>query len=153
VSGSLEARLALLEDRGSLDELRRLFCQYTDEQRWDDLAALFAEDGVLEIREQVRGREAIREFASHLPEVWEFWWHFVSNETARIDGDRAEGVSYFNAPFTMDGISMNALGRYDDTFVRVDGYWKFAHRRLSFASSAPVAESWDSIPEGVGSAR
>jgi hypothetical protein len=151
---AVERRLALLEDRFALAELRTLFCQYTDEQRWDDLVSLFAEDGVLEIRDAVEGRAAIREFVGHLPEVWQFWWHFISNETAEIEGDSAEGVSYFNAPFAMDGASMNALGRYDDSFVRVDGEWKFSRRVLSFAVSAPVADGWTGeIPEGLRSAR
>lgn len=149
-STSLEQRIKLLEDRAELSELRARFCILTDDRRWEDLADLFAQDGVLDVRGPVQGRDAIREFASHLPEVWESWFHTVDTEVTEIDGDAATGISCFNAPFVAEGTSFNALGRYEDRFVRVDGAWRFARRSLSFSVSAPVSAGWSAeLPEGL----
>lgn len=147
---SLEQRIARLEDRAAISELRARFCVYTDEQRWDDLVALFTADGVLDVRGEVKGREAIRDAVGHLPELWESWWHTVDTEITEIDDDSATGIAYFDAPFVAEGESFNAIGRYDDSFARDDGEWRFSRRVLSFAVSAPLSAGWNGeLPEGI----
>jgi hypothetical protein len=150
VGETLEQRLARVEDRLELSELRARFCQYADERLWAELAGLFAEDAVFDVAGPVQGRAAILEFVSGLPERWERWWHFLSTETIQVDGDTASGLSYFDAPYVADGVSFSAVGRYDDTFVRENGEWRFATRVLSFAWTAPIADGWSApLPNGL----
>ena len=61
--------------------------------------------------------------------------HFVGQSTVfTLSGDRATGEAYTMAHhLTVDGGKrrlMIAALRYDDTFVKVDGGWLFAERRL-----------------------
>jgi hypothetical protein len=154
VTSSLEQRIALLEDRAAISELLARFCLLADQRRWRELADLYTVDGVFDVRGPVQGREAILEAVSHLPDVWDHWFHFVSNEIIEIADDHATAVSSFNAPFVQDGVSFNALGRYDDTLERVDGVWQFSRRALSFSVNAPVSEGWTtSLADGLKAAR
>ena len=147
---SLEQRIRQLEDRCEISELRARFCLLTDDRRWEELAGLFTEDGVLDVRGPVQGRQAILDMVTHLPDVWQAWFHMVDTEMTEITGDTAEGIACFNAPFVADGTSFNALGRYEDGFARVDGAWLFSRRALSFAVSAPVSEGWSAeLPDGM----
>lgn len=149
-ASALEQRIAMLEDRAAIAELRARFCILADERRWAELAELFTEDGVFDVRGPVTGRAAILASVRGLEEVWDAWWHFTDTQTLEITGDSARGVAYFDAPFVAEGVSFTSMGRYDDEFARVDGGWLIARRALSFAWSAPVAEGWTSpLPEGL----
>jgi ketosteroid isomerase-like protein len=61
--------------------------------------------------------------------------HFVGQSTVlSLTGDRAKGEAYTLAHhLTVDGAKrslMIAALRYDDTFVKTDGAWLFAERKL-----------------------
>ena len=59
--------------------------------------------------------------------------HFNGQSTITLEGDRATGESYCIAHhlFTDDKRKlMVAWLRYGDTFLKVDGAWLFAERRL-----------------------
>jgi SnoaL-like domain len=60
--------------------------------------------------------------------------HFNGQSTVTLDGDRATGESYCLAQhlYTEDGERklMVASLRYLDTFVKTDGTWLFAERKL-----------------------
>lgn len=75
--------------------------------------------------------------------------HMVGNILVEVDGDRAEGESYFIAHHVLPGGDgdrfMVAAGRYLDRFERRDGRWKIAHRHAVYDWSTNVAASdiWD----------
>ena len=60
--------------------------------------------------------------------------HFNGQSTVVLGGDRATGESYCIAHhlFTDDGVRKLMLAhlRYDDAFVKRDGAWLFAERKL-----------------------
>jgi uncharacterized protein (TIGR02246 family) len=61
--------------------------------------------------------------------------HFNGQSTIALDGDRATGESYCLAHHLSVGADgqrtlMAAAIRYDDVFVKQDGAWLFAERRL-----------------------
>jgi ketosteroid isomerase-like protein len=61
--------------------------------------------------------------------------HFNGQRTLALDGDRATGESYCLAHHLSNGrdgqrTMMIAAIRYLDTFVKLDGGWLFAERRL-----------------------
>jgi hypothetical protein len=65
---------------------------------------------------------------------YEVTTHFNGQSTVRLNGDHATGESYCLAHhlFTKDGKRklMVASIRYLDTFVKTDGAWLFAERKL-----------------------
>jgi hypothetical protein len=117
------------------DTLAR-YAHYADSGRFEDLAALFAPDGVLEIDEveTLRGRAAILEFLGRARErlragaARPYIRHHVSSVVIELEGeDRARAESYFLA-ITERG--PDHWGRYRDRLVLDGGRWLFAHRRV-----------------------
>lgn len=81
----------------------------------------------------LHGRAALTPVFKDLNQ-YEATTHFNGQSTVELDGDRATGESYTIAYhlFTKDGQRqiMIASLRYLDTFVKIDGGWKFAERNL-----------------------
>ena len=121
------------------EAIRHTIASYTyhaDRGRFDDVAALFAPDGVLEVDgiggARAEGREAIRAFFGgvggdvrvtappgrmqhHVATVW----IDVASPTA------AQAACYFTV---MTGAGVDHWGRYRDTFTPEGDRWLFAHR-------------------------
>jgi hypothetical protein len=83
--------------------------------------------------QQLNGREALTPVFDNLNN-YETTTHFNGQSTVALDGDRATGESYCLAHhlYTEGGERklMVASLRYHDTFVKLDGAWLFAERRL-----------------------
>lgn len=115
------------------DAIRDLLARYTyngDRGRVDELAACFADDGVLEYPgASPTGPQAI---AASLgsgtgnPRLT-FVRHHITNPLITIDGNAATARSYFavNSNFGPDH-----SGTYDDRLTRTAAGWRFAHRRV-----------------------
>jgi hypothetical protein len=121
------------------EAIRHTIASYTygaDHGRFDDVAALFATDGVLEVHgiggARAEGRDAIRAFFGGVgsdvvttapPGRMQ---HHVSS--IRIDvtsPTTARATSYFTV---MTGAGFDHWGRYRDDLVPVGEHWLFAHR-------------------------
>ena len=83
--------------------------------------------------QELVGREALTAVFDDLNN-YQATMHFNGQSTIALDGDRATGESYCIAHhlFADDGGRklMVAWLRYHDTFVKVDGAWLFAQRKL-----------------------
>jgi hypothetical protein len=83
--------------------------------------------------QELNGREALTPVFDALNN-YHATMHFNGQGTITLDGDRATGESYCIAHhlFTDDGERklMIAWLRYGDTFLKVDGAWLFAERKL-----------------------
>jgi hypothetical protein len=108
-----------------------LYANLNDEARWDEVAALYAEDGVM-IRptapdKPARGRAAIlAAFKARPPRVTR---HICSNVVIDVESDAlARGVS---AMLLFTGASEPLIGSFHDRFVRTAEGWRFAERRGS----------------------
>ena len=128
------------------EEIRDLVAAYAhaaDSGRFDEVAGLFALDGVLETPDHVehRGRDAIRAFlggtgkllagATTVPIIR----HHVANLRLAVTGpDDATGAAYF---FVITERGPDHWGRYRDRYVRTDEGWRFAHRRVRLDGYAP----------------
>jgi hypothetical protein len=109
-----------------------------DAGRLTDLAATFAENGVLEIRggQVLRGRGEIAAFLggvkeglSTRPETATVVRHHVTNVLfAEVTETRAQVSCYF-AVFTHVGL--DHFGRYRDTFTRTGDDWLIEYRKAS----------------------
>jgi uncharacterized protein (TIGR02246 family) len=144
------ARIRKLEDAHEIGQLRARYCQYMDDGRWDELAALFTEDGVFTGLGTARGRAELRTFFAGLQQgPLTGWWHFSVNETITVDGDTAYGETWLYQPCVVDGEAHIAAGRYRDQLRRQDdGEWLFAERLVTFFFWVPLAEGW--APGKVG---
>ena len=95
--------------------------------------------------QELSGREALTPVFDDLNR-YEATTHFNGQSTVALDGDRATGESYCLAHhlFTEDGERklMVASLRYLDTFVKSDGTWLFAERKLY----VDWTETRDSLP-------
>lgn len=67
---------------------------------------------------------------------------FVANHEVELHGDRAGGTCRLDLRATMNGTAMIGAGRYEDEYVRLDGEWRFASRRLRMAFLVPIREGW-----------
>lgn len=142
---SVIERLRRLEDLHALQQLRAHYCQHLDSGRWDDLVELFTPEGAFVGLSTASGREGLREFFSGLQSgSLSAWWHFASNETLALDGDRATGQTWLLQPCVVDGKSQLAAGRYIDVMVRCDdGRWRFEERKVRFFWWSDVEQGWE----------
>jgi ketosteroid isomerase-like protein len=115
------------------DAIRHLLATYTyngDRGRVSDLAACFAEDGVIEFPgTRAVGPQAIAAALSSGPAnpARTFVRHHITNPLIEVDGNGATARSYFtvhsdNGP--------DHSGTYNDKLVRTAAGWRFAHRQV-----------------------
>ena len=130
------------------EAIRHTIASYTytaDRGRFDDLVALFAADGVLEVHgvggARAEGHDAIRRFfggvgtdvvASAPPgrmqhHVSSVWIDVVSESAARAS-------SYFTV---LTGAGVDHWGRYRDELVPAEERWLFAHRLVRTDGMTP----------------
>jgi uncharacterized protein (TIGR02246 family) len=131
-----------LSAREQIRELVASYAHCADSGRFDELVALFAEDGVLETPDgqQHRGRDAIRDFLgatkTRLATATQasLIRHNVSNLHILIAGpSEATGAAYF---LVVTERGVDHWGRYRDRYTCHDGQWRFAHRRVRLEGRA-----------------
>jgi hypothetical protein len=131
-----------LADRLAIRELVDAYAHCADRRDAEGQKSLFSEDTHFvvymdgqgsEPTQVLDGREALTPVFDDLNR-YQATMHFNGQSTIALDGDRATGESYCIAHhlFTADGERnlMVAWLRYGDTFVKVDGNWLFAERKL-----------------------
>jgi hypothetical protein len=156
----IEKRIARLEDIEAIQRLKARYAQLHDRgYDGDAVAELFVDDAVWESNSAgvYHGREEIREmvngvgvrtqglFASHLmlnPDI-----------TVQDDGSSAEGQWYLLMLATMPGVhdqkerdSVVVSANYRDTFVKVDGEWRFKKVEVQFHHVANLDDGWAKRP-------
>ncbi len=108
-----------------------LYANLNDEARWEDVAALYAEDGVMyrptAPDAPVVGREAIlAAFKARSPRTTR---HVCSNVVIDVESeDTARGTS---AMLLFTGEASPLIGSFHDRFVATADGWRFAERRGS----------------------
>lgn len=133
----------------SRDQIEDLVHRYSDAvvhsdgEQW---AATWAPDAVWDLGagRRVEGREAIveqwhRSFARYAVVV-----QTVLNGTVDLDTSTGTGSGRWYVQETMrrsSGEAATMLAHYDDTYVRVDGGWRFASRSLSIHYRGPADPS------------
>ncbi|HSW06547.1 nuclear transport factor 2 family protein [Aquabacterium sp.] len=139
--GQLEQRLATLEDIEAIRRLQYTYGYYIDLRLWDEMAALFVDQGAsIEIGQRGRyeGREAIRSF---LLEVLgqgraglnrnEFINHMQLQGVISVDPDGLHAQGRFRAliqgsPPQGGSTLLLAEGVYENTYVKQGGQWRIA---------------------------
>ena len=121
-----------LTAREEIRELVARYAHFADSGRFEELVALFAEDGVLEIdgREPVRGRRALLEFLNGARESprGRFIRHHVSSVRITVSAPGvAEGSSYF---LVLTERGPDHWGRDRDRYALQGDRWVFTTRRV-----------------------
>jgi len=131
-----------LADRLAIRELVDAYARCADRRDADGQKSLFTEDTRFvvymegdgsEPTQELAGREALTPVFENL-NTYAATTHFNGQSTIALDGDGATGESYCLAHhlYTDAGERklMVASLRYHDTFVKLDGVWRFAERKL-----------------------
>ncbi len=128
--------MTVIEDKDAIRELMAEYCFRLDEGRYDDMAALFTEDGTWDTAfGKARGRAAIAKLAADIrdgtgadrPRAA----HLVTNIVIVLESERARVRSNWmvmqNSP---DGPRIGSGGAYRDEIVRRGGRWLFHYRKI-----------------------
>ena len=162
----LEARLQRLEAVGEIERLQRIYGYYLDNRMWSEVAALFTDDGEVEIgrRGIYRGREQLRTFFSQVLGRGrsgrarnELHNHIQIQGVVTVGerGDHAFGrfraLAQF-AQFLPDGSGGCgwAEGVYENEYVQRDGAWRI--QVLRWTASFYGALPREAIAAGMPSA-
>ena len=125
-----------IEEKDAIREVMAEYCFRLDGGRYDDMAALFTEDGTWDTAfGKATGRAAIAQQARDIrvragdnrPRAV----HLVTNIAIALDGERAEVRSNWtvvqNSP---QGPKIGSGGGYADQMVKADGRWLFRYRKI-----------------------
>lgn len=121
----------------AIKEVMARYAQALDSHDTDVWVACFAEDGTLDepppVGHKVTGRPALREFMETYLKTFPISMHIGSNHLIEVKGDRAHSVSQMvlisRAKRTDEHDSV-IRAIYHDDFVRQDGQWFIAYRKL-----------------------
>jgi uncharacterized protein (TIGR02246 family) len=135
MTDELETRLRALEDRSALWELVSRYAMAVDDEDYEALRGLFAKDATFHglQGEPAEGRDAIVAYLNHRAATAHR--SRVHTPTSQVlDGvgsDSVEGtVACYAALFGTDDSKTFFAFRYADRYVREDGRWQFASRRV-----------------------
>ena len=143
----MERRLRALEDAESIRNLKAQYAACCDNQYDPDgIAALFTEDALWESPGLGRfeGRQAIREFFQGASQIFTFAIHYSLNGQIYVDGDTARAQWYLFMPCTVrvGDQAMWRAGIDHETYVRIEGAWKFKQKRSEPLMNSSFEEGW-----------
>jgi 3-phenylpropionate/cinnamic acid dioxygenase small subunit len=127
---------SVVEEKDAIREVLAEYCFRLDDSRFDEMAALFTEDGTWETAfGTATGRQAIAELARSLrarvAEPRPRAVHLVTNIVIALDGERATVRSNWmvmqNSP---EGPRIGSGGAYHDEMVKERVRWLFRYRKI-----------------------
>lgn len=119
-----------LEDRLAIRELLETYADAVFRRDAEAWGATWAADGVwMLMGMEVRGRDTIVAAWKQAMSAFEVAAFYATPGALAVAGDRADGRCYtIEVLKAQDGSIRRISGRYDDSFVKVDGHWRFAAR-------------------------
>lgn len=144
-TGALDARLKALEDKEQIAQLLIDYGRHLDSRDLAAYAALFAADGEwVGGFGTVKGRANIQAFMEKSLGTGPNRggsYHIMSNFVITVKGDSATAWSRWTFVTPGErGATIAQAGRYDDTFVRENGAWRFKRRVASNDTAPPGAK-------------
>jgi len=126
---------SLADEKDAIRELMAAYCYALDACAFEEVAALFAEDGEWTTSYgAARGRREIAALLDRtVPKPGEGPQrkHYITNIIVRLDGERATATSdYLVVRQSENGLLPVMGGRYKDAFVKTGGAWRFARKEL-----------------------
>ncbi len=155
----LESRIKVLEDIESIRKLKATYCYVCDAglddvRNRDELISHFTENARLDFGmgpgSEFEGTEELKTFFGEVvPMSTPFCMHMVHNPIIEVDGDRATGKWYFEAPITSRLENDRAewyAGAYLEEYVRKNGEWKIDFLKVDWTYRTPYDEGWAKNP-------
>jgi uncharacterized protein (TIGR02246 family) len=127
---------SVIEEKDAIRELLAEYCFALDEGRFDDMAALFSEDGTWDTAfGSATGRPGIvalvKSIRARAPATAPRGIHLVANVVIALDGARATVRSNWTVVQNgADGPTVGSGGSYADQLVKQDGRWRFQLRKI-----------------------
>jgi hypothetical protein len=160
-----EKQLAAVEDRASIENLQTAYGYYLATLLWDDLAALFTEDGSIEIamRGVYVGRPAVRRNLNLYGQAGlddgVLHNHMQYQMVIHVADDGKAAKLRSRALSMMGNFGRNATwmgGTYENEFVKIDGRWMFHKDQQINTYFTPYETGWKDLaqraPPGVTAA-
>ena len=140
----LEKRIALLEDRAAIQDLRFRYHVAVNEKALEAIPELFTEDAEVHFEGigAASGRSAIATLYAEVVGQSPFIKQFIHNHVITLDGNVATGLSYLDARTVRDGESLLVAARFDDRYRRTPDGWRFESLRLRLYFAAPLSSGW-----------
>ncbi|MGB7358205.1 MAG: nuclear transport factor 2 family protein [Mycobacterium sp.] len=114
-----------------------------DRRDWPLFRTVFTEDCELDYGDigSWRGVDAVTEFMVAAHEMAGHTMHRITNQVVTVEGDSATARAYVDALIMAQDNSsgVNAVGLYDDEFVRTASGWRLARRRFTTVLVRTVA--------------
>jgi uncharacterized protein (TIGR02246 family) len=135
----LRTRVRVLEDREEIRQLLQEYRRTLDARDMRAYSALFAAEGSWSGKSgSATGPEGIHDMLvavlpDNPPAPGSTLWHWISDPTIVVDGDRATATSMWMhvRRGEDDRPLLPTLGAYDDELIREDGRWRFLRRSVS----------------------
>jgi hypothetical protein len=151
-----ERRIGAVEDRASIENIQTAYGYYLATLLWDDLTALFADNGSIEIalRGVYVGKPAVRRNLNLYGQaglddgVLHNHMQFQPVIDVAADGKSAKLRS--RALSMMGNFNRNATwmgGTYENEFVKIDGRWMFLRDQQVNTYFAPYEVGWKDLPQ------
>ena len=150
----LEARVRVLEDIEEIRKLKATYCCLCDAglgdpRNRDELISHFTEDARVDFglgaESKFEGKAGLEVFFGQVvPGAVSFCMHMIHDPIIEIQGDRATGKWYYEAP-TTDASTNRAqwmAGTYAEEYIREKGEWKFASINTKWKYISPYDEGW-----------
>jgi 3-phenylpropionate/cinnamic acid dioxygenase small subunit len=125
-----------VEEKDAIREVLAEYCFRLDDGRFDEMAALFTEDGTWDTAfGRATGRQAIAELARNLrarvAEPRPRAVHLVTNIAIALESERATVRSnWMVMQNSLEGPRIGSGGAYDDEMVKKGGRWQFRYRKI-----------------------
>jgi hypothetical protein len=139
------ANVQALLDREAIRALPNLYCHYVWRNDVEGLVGLFAKDGVFDepTLGRITGHAALREIYRRAlgalsPKP------YIHNHVVTLEGpDRASGACYLDLRVPNRPEAGPIAGYYDDRYVKEDGNWVFAERKVTLLTELTGALAQD----------
>jgi len=129
----VKAKVQQAEDYQAICNLQAAYGYYVDKGKWDEAAALFAEDGTLELagRGVYLGRERVRAYLHHLPPYGRgvLYNHMQLQPVIHVDAPAGTAAGRWRSFMMVGALGAEARwgeATYENTYRRVDGAWQIA---------------------------
>lgn len=135
-----------MTDHADIQEISAAQVRYAtgiDRRDWPLFRTVFTEDCELDYGDigSWRGVDVVTEFMVAAHEMAGHTMHRITNQVVAVEGDSATARAYVDALIMAQDNSsgVNAVGYYDDEFVRTASGWRLARRRFTTVLVRTVA--------------
>ena len=151
---ALEKQYARLQARDDIWHTIVRYARGLDEQRDDDLQAVFTNDVVLQTRPwsggELKGKPLILKVWRNYRQTFENPRRFITNEQIQVnDDDTATGYAAWFVMQSRDGQSYYGWGTYDWAFRNEDGLWKISNMVVTLDCMTTLERGWGMLEDRI----